>query len=127
MRTRTLVGCLLAFLLIAATACSTSDDGKNVASAGGTAVPSATPSLSQLDQLVRYTRCMREHGVPMTDPVVDGTNVRRGPVDKAAAGDKLFPAEDACKQFLPPPETGPEADQKNQLALLYARCMREHG
>jgi hypothetical protein len=70
---------------------------------------------------------MREHGVPMTDPTVDGTNVRRGTVDKEAAGDKLFPAEDACKHLLPPRETGPGADEKNELALLYSRCMREHG
>jgi hypothetical protein len=127
MRTRTLAGCLLSFLLIAATACSKPDDGKDVASVGGTAVPSATPSLSKLDQMVRYTRCMREHGVPMTDPVADGTNVRRGTVDKDAAGDKLFPAEDACKQFLPPQETGTGVDEKNELARLYSRCMREHG
>lgn len=127
MRTRALVGCLLPLLLVAATACSKTDDGKNVASVGGTAAPSGTPSLSKLDQMVRYTRCMREHGVPMTDPVVDGTNVRRGTVDKAAAGDKLFPAEDACKQFLPPQQTGTGVDEKNELARLYSRCMREHG
>lgn len=129
MRTRTLVGCLFPLLLLPVTvaACSKSDDGKGVASVAGSAAPSATPSLSRLDQLVRWTQCMREHGVPITDPEVDGTNVRRGIPDKAAAGDKLFPAEDACKRYFPPQETGPETDQKNELARLFSKCMREHG
>ncbi|GAA4557760.1 hypothetical protein [Planotetraspora kaengkrachanensis] len=127
MRKRLLAGCLLPLLLVMAAACSKSDDGKGVASVDGTATPSVTQSVSRLDQLIRYTHCMREHGVPMTDPEVDGDTVRQGHADKGAAGDKLFPAEDACKQYRPPQEVGPVMDLKKELALKESRCMREHG
>ncbi|GII59309.1 hypothetical protein Pth03_76980 [Planotetraspora thailandica] len=127
MRKRFLVACLLPLVLVTAAACSKSDDGKDVASVDGSATPSATTSLSRLDLLTRFSQCMREHGVPMTDPEVDGDIVRRGRADKGAAGDKLFPAEDACKQYLPAQETGPMMDLKKELALQEARCMREHG
>jgi hypothetical protein len=70
---------------------------------------------------------MREHGVPMTDPEVDGDTVRQGRPDKGAAGDKLFPAEDACKQYRPAQETGPGMDLKKELTRTEAKCMREHG
>jgi len=127
MRKRFLVFCLLSLGLVTAAACSTSDDGRGVASVGGTAAPSATPSLSRLDLLTRFSQCMREHGVPMTDPEVDGDTVRQGHADKGAARDKLFPAEDACKQYRPAQEVGPVMDLKNELARQEARCMREHG
>jgi hypothetical protein len=117
----------LLLLLMAAAACSKPNDGDGVASAGGTAAPSLTPSLSKLDQMINYTRCMREHGVPMDDPVVQGDNVNPGRIDKGAAGDKLFPADDACKHLRPAPEAGPQLDFKNELARRFAQCMRAHG
>jgi hypothetical protein len=127
MRKSFLVVCVLPLVLVTAAACSNSDDGEGVASVRGSATPSTTPSVSRLDQMIRFTQCMREHGVPMTDPEVDGDNVRQGRIDKGAAGDKLFPADDACKQYRPPQETGPVVDLKNELARQEARCMREHG
>jgi hypothetical protein len=121
------VGVLVPLVLVMAAACSKSNDGRGVASVGGSATPSVTSSASRLDQLIRYTRCMREHGVPMTDPEVDGSDVREGRKDKGAAGDKLFPAEDACKRYRPAQETGPMMDLKKELALKFSRCMRAHG
>jgi hypothetical protein len=127
MSTRFLTAGLLLLLLVAAAACTASDDGEGVASVGGTAAPAASASGSRLDQLIQYTRCMREHGVPMTDPEVDGDYVRLGQIDKAAAGDKLNPADDACKQYRPAQEAGPATDLKNELARNFAKCMRAYG
>jgi hypothetical protein len=127
MRTRILAACLLPLLLVTAAACTKSKDGKGVASVGGSAAPSVTPSLSRLDQMIRYTRCVREHGVPMADPEVNGSDVKLGKADKGAAGDKLYAAEDACKQYRPAQEVGPVVDLKHELARKFSKCMREHG
>lgn len=124
---RILVGCLVPILLITTAACSKPDDGKGVASADGGSAPTATASLSPLDQMIAYTRCMREHGVPMADPEVDGDIVRPGHIDKGAAGDKLFPAEEVCKRYRPAQQAGTEMDLKIELALRLARCMRANG
>jgi hypothetical protein len=119
---------LLPLLVLAAAACTRSDDGKGVASVGGSATPSVTPSVSRLDQLTRYSQCMREHGVPMADPEVDGDTVRQGRYDKGAvSADTEIKAEEACKQYRPPQERGPDVDLKSELARQEARCMREHG
>jgi len=128
MRKRFLVGCLLPLLLVTAAACSTSDDGRGVASVGGSAAPSATPSLSELEQAIRYTRCMREHGVPMSDPQVVNGDVRMGGgFDKDALGpDAGARAQEACKQYEPVMPAGLAA-VKAELAREESRCMREHG
>jgi hypothetical protein len=123
-----LLACLLTLSPVTAAACSTSADGKGVASVGGSATPGMTPSLSGLDQLIMYTRCMREHGVPMSDPEVDGDAVRQSRYDKdAVSRDTEIKAEEACKRYRPPQETGPEMDFKNELQRQFSRCMREHG
>ncbi|MGP4102602.1 hypothetical protein [Nonomuraea sp. KM90] len=122
------VVCLLPLLLVTAAASAESTDGEGVASAGGTAAPNATRSLSRLDLLTRFAQCMREHGVPMTHPEVDGDIVRQGRYDKnAVSADTEVEAEEACKRLRPPQETGLEADLKNELSRQFARCMREHG
>ncbi|MFJ8578355.1 hypothetical protein [Micromonospora sp. NPDC093277] len=128
MRKRLLAGILLPLVLVAAAACSQADDGAGVASVSGTAAPSPTPSLSELEQAIGYVRCMRANGVPMPDPeVVDG-NVRiGGGLNKDGVDeDTLRNAEEACKQYrpVPPPEL---ATQKLQLAREESRCMRANG
>ncbi|GIF53396.1 hypothetical protein Afe04nite_79350 [Asanoa ferruginea] len=109
--------------------CGSSDDAGGVASAGGAAPrPNVSPSVSRLDQMIIYTRCMREHGVPMADPEVEGETVRQGRYDKEAVSSAVErAAEDACAQQRPPQETGPGIDFKNGLARQFAKCMRDHG
>ncbi|GAA3830918.1 hypothetical protein GCM10022226_59780 [Sphaerisporangium flaviroseum] len=127
MRTRFLAVCLLPLLLATATACTTSNDGKGVASVDGSTSPSATPSLSRVDQLLKYSQCMREHGVPMGDPQVDGDGVREGRMEPGFDKTKADTADAACKQYRPPQERGPQSALKEELARGFARCMREHG
>ena len=126
---RVLSAGLLALLVVAAAACSKADDGKGVASAGGSATPGATPSLSELEQGIKHAQCMRAHGVPEVDPQVgsDG-NVRvGGGYDKGAVdGDVLRQAIEACKQYEPVLPADVLA-QKLEAAREESRCMRAHG
>ncbi|MFC4534243.1 hypothetical protein [Sphaerisporangium dianthi] len=128
MRTRFLVVCLLPLLLVATAACTAPADGKGVASAGGSAEPSATASLSLLDQGIRWARCMREHGVPQPDPVVtNGDGVRyEGLTKDAVDGSVLKKAQEACEKLRPvlPADV---REMKQGLSRLFARCMREQG
>jgi hypothetical protein len=131
MRTRVLVGCLLPLALASLAACASPGAGKGVASvASGSARPSATPSLSQLAQAIRHARCMRDHGVPMPDPVERNGRIDT-PVDKheymkGISWDTFDRAKAACKQYEPvlPPDV---QALKLAGARAEARCMRAHG
>ena len=73
--------------------------GNGVATVGTPGPPSPTPSLSQLEQALRYTRCMREHGVPMLDPDANG-DVRGADSSKGELdGATVDSAQQACRQY----------------------------
>ncbi|MEV4140054.1 hypothetical protein AB0J72_48830 [Dactylosporangium sp. NPDC049742] len=128
MRTRLLARAVLPLLLAAfAGACSKAGSDDGVATVDGTSRPSTTATGSLQEQAIAYTRCMREHGVPLSDPEVSASSIRMGPVDKAAVGnDKLMAAEAACAPLLPqlPPA---EAAAKVEKSREFSRCMRAHG
>ncbi|GAA0391717.1 hypothetical protein GCM10009530_48780 [Microbispora corallina] len=129
---RILVACLPALALVTAAACAAPDDGKGVASLGGAATPRPTSSLSLVEQAVRYARCMRQHGVPLRDPEVNGGSVRiygvdRGLVDKGGVdADVLDRAQEACTSYRPVLPADEQA-RKRAGGLDYSRCMRAHG
>jgi hypothetical protein len=124
-----LAACLLPLLLVAAAACTRADSDGGVASVNTAAAASATPSLSVVEQGRRHAHCMRDHGVPEADPIVEpnGGFHLGGGYDKAAVGnDALRGAEEACKQYLPvlPPEMRAlKADKSRE----FSRCMRARG
>ncbi|MFC7385012.1 hypothetical protein [Sphaerisporangium rhizosphaerae] len=128
MRTQLLAGCLLPLLLVATAACTRPADGEHVASAGGSAAPTATASLSLLDQGIRWARCMREHGVPQPDPVVNhGDGIRyQGLAKDAVDGNVLEKAQQACESLRPvlPADV---RQLKQGLSRVLAQCMREQG
>ena len=128
MRTRLLAIIVLPLALGAAGACTTSDHGPDVASVGGSATPAAAPSLSLLDQGIRWARCMREHGIAQPDPVANnGDGIRfQGLAKDSVDAATLERAQAACEQLRP---VLPAADlaHKSELVRLLARCMREHG
>lgn len=129
MRTRALAACALSFLLSMTAACTKPEDGKGVASVGGSATPSATPNLSFQEQGRRHAQCMREHGVPEADPQIlpDGTVRVGGGYDKEGLdAEVLRTAIAACKTFEPV-MTGSDGDRKLAGAREYSRCMRAHG
>ena len=122
---------LLAGLCTLATACGTGDNGGDgVASISGTNPPSSSAKDDpddDVDQLRAYAKCMREHGVDMPDPVVDGdggVSMSIDGTDKTAA-DK---ADKECKHLMPnggePPEVSPEDLDRMRKE---AQCLRDHG
>jgi hypothetical protein len=125
MRTKVSTVAVAAALLL--TACTSGSGDPGVASAGGPATPHASPTLSRFDQFVRYTQCMREQGVPMTDPRQDSTGVYSPHVEQGFDKGKADAAQEVCKSLLPPQETGPQMQAKMELARQFAICMRAHG
>jgi hypothetical protein len=91
--------------------------------------PSATASMSLQDQMLRYTQCMRTHGVDVPDPGADGGGVELTMPSGAKLSDpKVQVAMQACQQYLPsggaPPSMSPQSiDQLRK----YTQCLRDHG
>jgi hypothetical protein len=89
------------------------------------------------DQLVEYTRCMREHGIDVEASEDDGRfKIAVGGPASGAAGEKGGPDEDmnaameACKDKLPRfgEDLTPEERAEMEDAMLeFSNCMREHG
>jgi len=90
------------------------------------------------DAMLAFARCMREHGVDMPDPDTSGggpgvvTFKAGGPGGDLDADAKKFQdANDACKDLMGdagPMNLSPEQAQEMQdQALAFSRCMREHG
>ena len=127
----------LAVLAVLAAGCSSAarePGSAPVASLSGHATASAAQALTtqQGDQnILSFTRCMRSHGVQVSDPVHRpghaGLSIdmpSRGPANNAAYG--------ACIHFIQANITAKEAGAAAQaaphLAALtrYAQCMRSH-
>jgi hypothetical protein len=110
------------------------DDG--VATASGTTELNVSASASagfspdpQRDQesFLQFAKCMREHGVPMEDPQLDGGRIHMllpEGVDKETAK----AAHEECRKLLPnggePIKIDPETQEKMRQ---FAQCMRENG
>ena len=124
-------------LALALAGCAKQPSSNGVASAGGpassAATPSAGPSLSVQDKALKFAACMREHGVQMEDPEVDGeghVSIRvggegTGPIDR----DKMDAAQKACEQYAPfgDHDNGQPDPQMEENARKMAQCMRDNG
>ena len=73
------------------------------------AMPDAGPPLSaeDMDKMLAFAQCMREHGIPMEDPTADG-GIRVRINDGGSGGkgmpendDELQAAHEACADLLP--------------------------
>jgi hypothetical protein len=129
MRTRT-VAALALMLAFSATGCArAATNDPQVASAQTGATASAGPSTAAAedpDAALKFSQCMREHGISWFPDPVGGrmeVNMPRGQ-DQT----KMNAAQDACKKFMPnggkPPKMSPEMLEKlRQLA----KCMRDNG
>lgn len=82
--------------------------------------PAAGPPLSpeDLDKMLAFAQCMREHGIPMDDPTADGgIRIQIGSTDAGSGAaappineQKLQAAHTACSSLLP----GKMADKMGQ-------------
>jgi hypothetical protein len=123
------LACLPLLVLVVVAGCSKPDDGKDVASVNGSATPTASSNLSLTEQGRRHAQCMREHGVPESDPQVrpDGSVRIGGGYEKDSVdGEALATALAACKQYEPD-LSGPEGAEKLEVLRQFSRCMRAHG
>jgi hypothetical protein len=100
---------------------------------GGGSGSTTTSQAAMRDKEVKYSQCMREHGVKnFPDPQPDG-----GMLLKAGPGTGINPesqqfkaAQQACQKLQP--KAGAKFDrakaqQMEQAALKFAQCMRAHG
>jgi hypothetical protein len=123
----------LAPLSLAATlvlaGCAGSDGVTRVASAGGasgSAKPSIAPTLSSQQKMVKFAQCMRDHGVDMPDPDPNGGPIKIGGDNVDL--DTMRDAQQACKEFSPFGEGGPQQDpQAAKNMAKFAKCMRKNG
>jgi hypothetical protein len=132
----TLVAVLAVVALLVAGCGGSKSDSSGVASvsgSGGQASATTAPKASQEQQLLDFTKCMREHGVNMADPTVDAKgNVRLQP---PSGGDQpsqatLNAARSACQKYLQGVTQGFTAQNQAQFRdslLKYAQCMRKNG
>ena len=132
---------VLVALSLSLVACSGGGAGPDgVASlVDASASPSAAAPEESLDPeaaMLAFAQCMRDNGIDMPDPEVNGEGgVTFGFAARPGAGtddmDKLEAAHAACEKYLPKggPDGRPmEIDPEMEQAMLdFARCMRELG
>jgi hypothetical protein len=90
----------------------------------GVASSPASPTESDYDKALRYTRCMTEHGETVPDPV-EGKPLPLGGSTKGWA--TMSAAFEACRHFLPatwPVKADPDDIARNRP---WGECMRQHG
>jgi hypothetical protein len=117
-------------------ACASPSPSASVASLpgrGGQAHTTGTPTAAQSDQdFVSFARCMRSHGVPMSDP-----SHRPGhqglSIDLPARDSATNAGWSACNHFIANIEQAKGAGSNEQASAAelraftnYAQCMRTH-
>ena len=121
-------------LLLGVTACSggsSGDDGVASAHTGKSSspTPSATSTLSPEDSMLKFTQCMRAHGVKVQDPAPGKPLTIRSKAGPGGRSDPMDKAQQACQQYL---QQGGQKDPASDPKMLdqmvkFAQCMRAHG
>ncbi|MEV4617896.1 hypothetical protein AB0J74_04140 [Asanoa sp. NPDC049573] len=119
-------------LLFAVAGCGGSGDGdgNGVASLGGTPTASASSGAAgpadQGERALKFAQCMREQGIDMPDPEIDGGRISQR--INAGPGDDVQAAQEKCKEFAPSGGPGGKPDpQMLERMLAHAKCMRDNG
>jgi len=118
----------LALAIFAICACSSGHPGPSVASlpSHSAASPTNLTQAQEFQGLVKFTECMRSHGINVPDPQPGRFQIPAG-TDPATAA-----AMQACRQWLPTLNPGSAGSANGNLAaemphlIDYARCMRAH-
>jgi hypothetical protein len=82
---------------------------------------------------LKFARCMRAHGVNVSDPKPGQKGLRfsaTGAPGKGGAPNRLEAADRACRHFLKgalKPPSGSELNKMRDAALKWAQCMRQNG
>lgn len=61
------------------------------------------PSQQQIDQATKFAQCMRQHGIPMQDPQVQGGGIRFGGGGQGIdpSSPQFQQAQQACQKYAP--------------------------
>ena len=130
-RANLVVLAMLATLAVLGAACANGSTatGGSTGGGGGSGVASTN---GRHDQAVQFAECMRRHGVAaFPDPdasgelTIDGIANGSGVDTSTAAFERAI---SACQSLAPPGFTGRKRSAREQeVALAFARCIREHG
>lgn len=120
---------VVAGLVLGVAGCGGDGEESGVASAGGVASGSASPSrsVSPEDAQLKFAQCMRDNGVDVPDPGSgDGHAMRLG---KGGDRSKLEAALEKCQSWLQAGGKMPDLkDPKvRDQYVKFTQCMREHG
>jgi hypothetical protein len=128
MRTHTTIRALTAVVLAAGALAGGACGEEN---AGGADANSERQAAR--DAQLKFTQCMRQHGVDMPDPGTSGRQVLKVGPGEDITPEEVEEAQRACKKYkdaideLMPELSDEEVEERRQAALEHARCMREHG
>jgi hypothetical protein len=94
-----------------------------LAACGGASPSTAATKATAQESMLKFARCMREHGVNVPDPTA-GQPLRFTSTNPPA----MEAAQNACKRYRAAQEVSPaEKTARLEGALKFARCMRAHG
>jgi hypothetical protein len=97
-------------------------------SACGGSTPKSTATQENEEKVVKFAKCMREHGVNVTTSTDSGRGLLRAHVTNPQT---MEAAQNACKRFQPtggPANLSPQQKVEREEAVQkFAKCMREHG
>jgi hypothetical protein len=107
---------------LAAAGCGSSGGGGSTTGSAGSA----------RDSQVKFSQCMREHGIDFPDPDPQGRIlIQAGPGSNLNPDSPQFKsAAKACQKYQPKPSGNfdrANAQKMQAAALKYAQCMRAHG
>jgi len=109
-----------------AVACAVGANLLLVACGGSTSKSTATQESEE--KLVKFAKCMREHGVNVTTSTGSGKGLLRINGGNPQA---MEAAQSACKRYQPTGEkenlTPQQKVEREEAVLKFAKCMREHG
>jgi hypothetical protein len=129
MRNRGMALIVVFLAVLGLVACGGKKDDNGVASAGGSAKASASPSATTnvKDAQLKFAQCMRENGINVPDPAPGSKGIRLQ--DTGADLAKVQAATKKCQPLLQGGgQIGTPNDPKAQDQLLkFAQCMRAHG
>jgi hypothetical protein len=101
-----------------------------LAACGGSA-PKATAGPDDEQRLVKFAKCMREHGLEVSTPTGSSGEIRIGGSGKQGDIHQLEAAQQACKRYQPKGAkqnlSPQEKVAREEEVLKFAKCMREHG
>jgi hypothetical protein len=124
-----LAGVVLAGLALAG--CGSSSSASPGSSSGST-----TAGGKAADSALKFSKCMREHGVTnFPNPEVSsngqvGLKIKGGPGSLGASPQTMEAAQKACQHFaegLEPKLSPQEKVEREEAVQKFAKCMREHG